>query len=448
MKKMLLTRDKSSNPRIPRSATLAARGTGGSYMRKFVRTYPDRLAESQRRSDLLRQTDWQSKLTPRLRRRFRTPSSSLRQTDGQSKLTPDRFAKDERRSNASVGALVRCAVSPDRFAESKRRLSIDSDVAAGIGVSPDRFVESERRSNGNRVLRKFVRLLSVRADNRLQRKPETTSLRQGLKEAASGTINVMHRYYGWQPHRQSFKVRPVKRGDPRRADYGWRPHRQGFNGVTSGTEHEAPTEAESCKSQTGAQAVSLCQRRVVELDRRMDESGLSTQAVSLCRRRAGVAEAGICKSQTATARASVSVAGTLSVGFAVRLGLGLLLGHPHPALARRQELRSVLGRLGLRLGSPYPSLARTGRGACSARRCHLRLVRPPVHRNLRGRGACSARRCRLRLGRPYPYPSLARLQQKPEVASCRLLPTIVRSTDESHQWAERPKVPFTHPPRP
>ena len=95
----------SSNPRIPRSATLATKGSIGSYMRKFVRVYPDRFAESKRRSDL------------------------LRQTDGQSKLTPDRFAKDE------------------------------------------------RRSNGNRVLRKFMRLLSVRADNRLQRKPEGASCR-------------------------------------------------------------------------------------------------------------------------------------------------------------------------------------------------------------------------------------------------------------------------------
>ena len=274
MKKMLLTRDKSSKPRIPRSATLAAKGSSGSYMRKFVRVYPD------------------------------------------------------------------------RFAESKRRLSIDSDVATGIGVSPDRFAESERRSNGNRVLRKFVRLLSVRADNRLQRKLETTSLRQGLKEAASGT------------------------------------------------EHEAPTEAEGCKSQTCAQAVSLC------------------------RRRAGVTEAGICNSQTATARAAVAVTWAMTLKTAESIRQIPTARTPVAVIDTQSVGFAVRLGLGLRLGRPYPSLTRTGRGACSAR---------PR---------------RLRLGRPCPYPSLTRLQQKPEAASCRLLPTIVRSSDKSHQCAKRPNVPL------
>ena len=212
---MLLTRGKSNNSRIPRSATPAARNSSGSRMRKFVR-------RSQR---------------------IESPGDTAGYNES---YTPPARVWARRDVTACGTAVFKECYMPQDLEG-----VLETETGGGTAVFKERCMP-----------RKFVRLPSVRAENRLRRKPETAR------------------------------------------------HRQGLKGATSGLEYDAPTGAGNCKSRTANQAVSLYRRRagVTETGNCAPQTHVRipypTDGV------VGVTKARNCAPQIATARTCVSFTGT------------------------------------------------------------------------------------------------------------------------------------------
>ena len=238
MEKMLLTRGKSNNSRNPRSATSAARNSSGSRMRKFVR-------RSQRIESPCGTAGFKERYTP--------PARVWARRD-----------------------VTACGIAG--FNESCMPQDLEGVLETETDGGTAGFKE-------RCTPRKFVRLPSVRAENRLRRKPETAR------------------------------------------------HRQGLKGATSGLEYEPPTGAGNCKSLTATQAVSLYRRRAGVTEAGNCAPQTATARMDASFTGTGVPLASTRPTSTPTARTAVSFTGTPSVGFVPRLGLCLRLEHPHPALA-------------------------------------------------------------------------------------------------------------------